>query len=61
MSSIEAIEGYFKSNIYKPLFAAVSDEEYLYIKSKLIESGDVDFVYISKFCNGEDKKPDLDK
>ena len=61
MSSIEAIEGYFKSNIYKPLFAAVSDEEYLYTKSKLIESGDVDFVYISKFCNGEDKKPDLDK
>ena len=61
MSSIEAIEGYFKSNIYKPLFVAVGDEEYTHIKSKLIEAGDVDFVCISKFCNGTDKKPDLDK
>lgn len=61
MSSIEAIEGYFKSNIYKPLFVAVGDEEYTYIRSKLVEAGDVDIVKISKFCNGSDKKPDLDK
>ncbi len=61
MSSILVIEEYYKSNIYKPLFVAVNDTEYVHIKSKLIEMGDVEFVRISRFCLDSDKKPDLDK
>ncbi len=59
--SMSAIESYFKSNIYKPFFMAVGDSDYKVIKNKLAESGEVEFIYMSKFCRSEDKKPDLDK
>ena len=59
--SMSAIESYFKSNIYKPFFMAVGDIDYKLIKNKLAESGEVEFICMSKFCRSEDKKPDLDK
>lgn len=40
---------------------AVGDIDYREIKAKLAESGEVEFIYMSKFCRSEDKKPDLDK
>ena len=59
--SMATIESYYKSNIYKPFYMAVGDEEYRYLKSKLTESGDVEFVHLSKCCRNADKKPDIDK
>ena len=56
-----AIENYFKSNIYKPFYMAVGDEEYRFIKAKLVEAGDIEFVRLSKCCPSTDKKPDMDK
>lgn len=58
---LESIDSYFKSNIYKPFYMAVGDDEYSMIRSKLTEMGDVEFVRLSKFCRSADKKPDLDK
>ena len=58
--SLQAIESYFKSNIYKPFYMAVGDDEYRFLKSKLVEAGDVDFVHLSSCCRAEDKKPDMD-
>lgn len=59
--ALESIEKYFKSNVYKPFYIAVGDEEYRNIKSKLVEIGDIEIIGLSKFCRSEDKKPDIDK
>lgn len=59
--SIEAIERYYKSNVYKPFYMAVGDEEYRYLKKKLVEVGDIVFVRLSSCCPVADKKPDMDK
>jgi len=59
--SIKAIESYYKSNIYKPFYMAVGDEEYRFLKAKLVEAGDVVFVRLSSCCRNADKKPDMDK
>jgi len=59
--TLDIIDGYYKSNVYKPFYLAVGDDEYGYIKSKLLEAGDVEFVHLSKCCRNDDKKPDMDK
>lgn len=59
--SVEAIESYFSSNIYKPFFMVVGDKAYQKTKAKLAEAGDVAFLFLSKCCRTNDKKPDLDK
>ena len=59
--SIKAIESYYKSNVYKPFYMAVGDDEYRYIKAKLVEAGDIGFVRLSSCCRAADKKPDMDK
>lgn len=59
--SLQTIEGYFKSNIFKPFYMVVGDDEYRFLKAKLIESGDVEFVRLSNCCRNADKKPDMDK
>ena len=58
---LDSIESYYKSNVYKPFYASVGDNEYLDIKKKLAEAGDVEVVCLSNYCFEEDKKPDLDK
>ena len=59
--SMKAIEDYFHSNIYKPFYMVVGDEEYSSLKSKLADSNSVQFVSLSSCCRNPDKKPDLDK
>ena len=59
--SIKAIESYYKSNVYKPFFMAVGDDEYRFLKAKLVDAGDVVFVRLSSCCRNADKKPDMDK
>lgn len=59
--SIKAIENYYKSNIYKPFYMVVGDDEYRFLKAKLVEAGGVDFVRLSSCCRAADKKPDMDK
>ncbi len=58
---LEKVNRYFQSNVYKPFYLAVGDEEYRFIKNKLMESGDIEFIRLSRFCRSADKKPDLDK
>lgn len=57
----KAIEAYFKANLYKPFYAVVGDEEYLEVKSKIAEIGEVEFIRLSSCCGSTDKKPNLDK
>lgn len=59
--SIAVIEEYFKSNVYKPFYLSVGDVEYKCILEKLLEAGDVECIYLSKYCREKDKRPDLDK
>lgn len=56
---LTAIEEYFNSNIHKPFFAVVNEDDYLEKKIKLNEQGS-DFIRLSDCCRGEDKKPDID-
>ena len=58
---MKAIETYFKSNLYKPFYAVVGDEEYQEVKSKITATNDVVFIRLSNCCGGVDKKPNLDK
>ena len=59
--SMKAIENYYKSNIYKPFYMVVGDDEYRFLKAELVATGDVDFVRLSNCCRKVDKKPDMDK
>ena len=59
--SLKTIENYFQSNINKPFFMAVGDDEYRFLKTKLVEAGDIAFVRLSSCSRSIDKKPDLDK
>lgn len=58
---IKAIEEYFCSNIYKPFYCVCGDEEFRQVKEAINERGGVDFIRLSDCCNGEDKKPDMDR
>lgn len=58
--AIEKIEGYYKSNHYKPFYMAVGDEEYKKTID-LLKTRDVKILHLSGYCGKEDKLPDLDK
>ena len=57
--TLTAIKEYFLSNIHKPFFAVVGNDEYRELKINLEELG-IDFIRLSDCCHSQDKKPDLD-
>lgn len=54
-----AIEEYYSSNVHKPFYLVVGDEEYMAAKVKLSEIG-IESIRISDCCRLPDKCPDLD-
>ncbi|MCR5186518.1 MAG: BREX-4 system phosphatase PglZ [Clostridia bacterium] len=58
---VEQIDSYYKSNIFKPLYVTVSDDEYIELRDTIINRGISEVVYISSYCKNIDKKPDLDR
>lgn len=57
--TLTAIKEYYSSNIHKPFFSVVGNDEYRELKINLEELG-IDFIRLSDCCHNQDKKPDLD-
>lgn len=57
--TLTAIKEYYSSNIHKPFFSVVGNDEYRDLKINLEELG-IDFIRLSDCCHAQDKKPDLD-
>lgn len=57
--TLTAIKEYYSSNMHKPFFSVVGNDEYRELKINLEELG-IDFIRLSDCCHNQDKKPDLD-
>lgn len=57
--TLTAIKEYYSSNIHKPFFSVVGNDEYRELKINL-EELEIDFIRLSDCCHNQDKKPDLD-
>lgn len=56
---IDSVKKYLKSTVKTPFFLFISDEQYVPVKDELSSLG-LDFVPMSRFCNNDDRIPDID-
>lgn len=55
------IDEYFNSNLFKPFYVCIGDDDYSETVDKVIALGDIQIIRLSQYCAQPDRKPNLDK